>query len=569
MSSLIIFASLILTFAICAGLSVYLWSARRSPLHRLVLFTQAAYALWAFLILMTSLATDYSHKVLLTEARQLFLPLLGPTWLLVGVGIFYRSFWDMLGKAKYLIYIFPCLVILGHLCSILDFPFAREWTFYDFSYSVSSLGLLKYKSGLLINLSFAYIYVCLATLYVLYLFTIFTKTGAKRKYATLLALAGLFSLALEVLGRVILNIPDMVQVGVAAIWPAAWTLHYAVTKMELLDIGALAYEKVFESLPSPVLIFDSSKNFWNGNKAAFEVFDLRTSMIGKPAETLPMWNGILNQKGLIEVKQKNYQIVRHDLPLKDREVSASIYILSDVTDLQERNETLQELNEQVIKMMKFSQKIHTILSHDMTGSLVGMRMLLNGMKKEFTKKNDAESAEAIERLVHSSQSSLDLLQDILTWSIEDERTLRASLQKCLSDSLVHLTPQVHAKNIKISQFLPDQVIYFNASSKMVESIFRNLLSNAIKFSSTNGLVRVEADLKDSKVAIHIIDEGVGMSEETIAKILAGHEHQDGVESGFGIGLRFTLGFVEQLGGRMIIESTLGKGAHFILELPIA
>jgi signal transduction histidine kinase len=568
MLSLISFTSLILTFAICAGLSFFLWPARRSPLHKLVLISQLSYTLWAFLVIMIASADDLSHKIFFSQARLLFLPALAPTWVLIAVGIFNRSLWDKWGPKRNLIFVIPGLVILGQACVVFGFPFASEWTFYNFMPGDGNFGLLKYQTGWLMHIGFLYTYTCLLALYVLYTWVIFTKGGVKRKYAIIMAAAGLANIFMQLGGRFYFKIPEMQQLSVAAVWPAAIALYFSVTKLEFLDIGALAYEKVFESLPSPVLIFDSKENFWNANKAAFEVFGLKDAMKGELGQNLSVLAPVFSKNEFIEIQQKNYQVVRHNLQIKGGEESAQVYVLNDVTDLQERNETLRDLNDQVLKMMKFNHKINAVLSHDLTGSLVGVRMLLSGMKKRFDQRQDLASSEALEKLVSSNDSSIKLLRDVLVWSQEGESSLWADLKVCLEEALFHITSQMHAKNIQIETQIPDRPILLKGSSKVIESVFRNLISNAIKFSPPEGIVRVEVSACDRQVKICFVDEGSGIPEEKIALIMAGKPYQADNQTGFGMGLRFTLSFVEQLGGKIQIESNVGKGARFTLSLPL-
>lgn len=195
-------------------------------------------------------------------------------------------------------------------------------------------------------------------------------------------------------------------------------------------------------------------------------------------------------------------------------------------------------------------------------------MLLSGMKKRFDQRQDLASSEALEKLVSSNDSSIKLLRDVLVWSQEGESSLWADLKVCLEEALFHITSQMHAKNIQIETQIPDRPILLKGSSKVIESVFRNLISNAIKFSPPEGIVRVEVSACDRQVKICFVDEGSGIPEEKIALIMAGKPYQADNQTGFGMGLRFTLSFVEQLGGKIQIESNVGKGARFTLSLPL-
>ena len=170
MFSAFVFCSLLATFAICSGISAYIWSSRRSLPHRLLLLTQICYALWAFLVLAALNTESFELKIYLTKARQLFLPVVAPTWLYLVTRIFFRAWWEKWKGYLALIYVFPVIAILGNLASILDLSFAKEWVFYDFVASPVQSGLLRYKNGWLISSLFSYGYLCCLVIYGIYLY---------------------------------------------------------------------------------------------------------------------------------------------------------------------------------------------------------------------------------------------------------------------------------------------------------------------------------------------------------------------------------------------------------------
>lgn len=567
MFSLIVFSSLMLTFTVCMGLSSYLWRSRHSELHRLVLFTQVSYAMWAFLVLGTMIVPETSAKILLTQLRQTFLPALGPTWLLITVAIFYRPFWDRIGRWRYLIYIWPAIVIVGHTSTILGLPFADNISFHDFKIGENPWGLLSYKMGWLIRASFSYIGLAIIAIHIIYLFVIVTKPGAKRKYAILLLGTGSIHVALEFTGRLFLNNVALIQLSVASIWPAALALHYAVSRLELLDIGALAQESIFENLPSPIVICDTHGGLWNANRSAFAVLNLHTSQIGRPVEQIPLLNRLSSPDGFIEIQEEKYQIVQQELSLKGGEECARIYILNNVTDLQESKEALQALNEQILGMMNFNRRVQTILSHDLSGALSGVNLLLKGVESKLSKSPNSEIKHSVNELSQANQSSLALLRDILAWSHKEESALHANLNESIEGTLKHLAPQIMAKKIQIQTALPTSDIYLPGSNKVLESIFRNLLSNAIKFSNPGGKVEINAHAENDSVRISVMDQGIGISQDKILQILSGQRTSVESQGGFGLGLTFTLDFIKQLQGKLEIESELGQGSCFILTLP--
>jgi signal transduction histidine kinase len=100
-------------------------------------------------------------------------------------------------------------------------------------------------------------------------------------------------------------------------------------------------------------------------------------------------------------------------------------------------------------------------------------------------------------------------------------------------------------------------------------VLANLLSNAVKYSPSGTDVRVRAELTDGDVLLAVADQGVGIAPAQIGQLFQpfsrlGRERE---ATGTGLGLYITKGIVEAHGGRIWVESMLGQGSTFFVELP--
>jgi hypothetical protein len=104
---------------------------------------------------------------------------------------------------------------------------------------------------------------------------------------------------------------------------------------------------------------------------------------------------------------------------------------------------------------------------------------------------------------------------------------------------------------------------------LVSRILLNLLSNAVKYSSANSLVQLELATRESKIVLRVIDEGIGIRPEDQAKIFEVFYRAADVSAveGKGLGLNIVLDCVQRHQGIIRVESEIGKGATFIVELP--
>jgi two-component system phosphate regulon sensor histidine kinase PhoR len=101
----------------------------------------------------------------------------------------------------------------------------------------------------------------------------------------------------------------------------------------------------------------------------------------------------------------------------------------------------------------------------------------------------------------------------------------------------------------------------------------NLVENAIKFTPPEGKINIAARSFDTMVSLEVEDTGIGIPQEEIARIFERFYQVDGSSTrkfgGTGLGLALVKEIVDLHGGRLTVESEVGKGTTFRLDLPIA
>jgi signal transduction histidine kinase len=140
-----------------------------------------------------------------------------------------------------------------------------------------------------------------------------------------------------------------------------------------------------------------------------------------------------------------------------------------------------------------------------------------------------------------------------------------------NESLDLLKANALQKEIKLENNI-EEGIYVHADSLMLRSILQNLVTNAIKFTPYGGeAIKVSAQPIDSMVEICIQDFGIGMSQETKDMIFGSFRSSSllgtSQEKGTGLGLMLVKDFVEQHGGKIEVDSELGKGTCFRFTMP--
>ncbi|NLW23614.1 MAG: hypothetical protein GXY88_10260 [Tissierellia bacterium] len=107
----------------------------------------------------------------------------------------------------------------------------------------------------------------------------------------------------------------------------------------------------------------------------------------------------------------------------------------------------------------------------------------------------------------------------------------------------------------------------------IERVMLNLLSNAVKFTGPGGHIKVNINNKEDRVIIWVEDNGIGIPEDMVDEIFDRFKQVDTTlrrkHEGSGIGLSIVKSIVELHGGKVLLESEVGKGSRFIIELPVS
>jgi signal transduction histidine kinase len=145
-----------------------------------------------------------------------------------------------------------------------------------------------------------------------------------------------------------------------------------------------------------------------------------------------------------------------------------------------------------------------------------------------------------------------------------------NLSEYVSESISLIEGQAGIKNISVVSSVNKECEVYG-DRNMISTILRNLLTNAVKFTPINGSISVEASIMNDNVEISVTDSGVGISKAELEKLFlienaVSHKGTEN-EKGTGLGLILCKDFVEKNGGKIWVESEIGKGSRFIFTLP--
>jgi signal transduction histidine kinase len=141
------------------------------------------------------------------------------------------------------------------------------------------------------------------------------------------------------------------------------------------------------------------------------------------------------------------------------------------------------------------------------------------------------------------------------------------IRELIAESLAIAQPIAEAKRITITTELPDTP-RLQADSEGTIRVLSNLLGNALKFSPEGGTVTVRAERGRGELLIAVADAGPGIAPDHLTHIFDRYwQAQPSTRHTTGLGLYIAKGIVEAQGGRIWVESALGRGTTFFFTIP--
>jgi signal transduction histidine kinase/DNA-binding response OmpR family regulator/putative methionine-R-sulfoxide reductase with GAF domain len=232
----------------------------------------------------------------------------------------------------------------------------------------------------------------------------------------------------------------------------------------------------------------------------------------------------------------------------------------------ERLEEVDRLKTQFLANM--SHELRTPLN-----SIIGFsRVILKEIDGPLT---DMQKTD-LQTVYESGQHLLSLINNILDVvkieagkmeiSIED-----VELKPIITSIISTAVALVKDKNIELQQEIPDDLPIIRADSRRIRQVLLNLVGNSAKFTE-EGFIRVKAQAGSQEVIISVTDSGIGIPEDKLDIIFQAFTQVDASSTrragGTGLGLSISQSFVEMHGGRIWVESEIGKGSTFYFTLPI-
>ncbi len=215
------------------------------------------------------------------------------------------------------------------------------------------------------------------------------------------------------------------------------------------------------------------------------------------------------------------------------------------------------------------------MSHELRtpmNAILGFGQLLDLDAEGF---NDVQR-DNVKEILGAGHHLLDLINDVLDLAKIEAGQLVISMEEVKVDDLLKqclalITVHAQQRKLELIDHISGNGHVINADFTRVKQVLLNLLSNAVKYNREQGSITMECKIVDEqRLRIYVVDTGAGLSQDDITKLFTSFERLNAEVNveGTGIGLVITKHLITLMGGSIGVESTLGKGSTFWVELAL-
>lgn len=260
---------------------------------------------------------------------------------------------------------------------------------------------------------------------------------------------------------------------------------------------------------------------------------------------------------------------QHERDLRELNQTLEARVQGRTEELEQANRRLQELNH--LKTSLVSSASHELRT-PITAIAVHLSNMLAGVGGSIT----PHQGESLQRIQENTERLRRMVDDLLDLSRLQGRRAPLSpmpvrLDRIIHDTLLAFLKDRTQKQLSLHVDVPQSLGSVWGDGDRLCQVFANLIHNAIKFSPPGGTIRVTAIGSRVGVTICVADSGCGIPSEDMGRIfLPFYRSSNGARArGAGLGLSIVKELVDLHGGSVRVESTVGKGTRFFVDLPVS
>ncbi|MGO8716257.1 MAG: ATP-binding protein [Smithella sp.] len=351
---------------------------------------------------------------------------------------------------------------------------------------------------------------------------------------------------------------------------------------EELRMSQSYMSKLLDSSPNMVISMDSKRRVVSFNKTAeyllgFKANDVYNSPVDRffPKEELPKINAAVSSQDLwfdtlhiYRSDKSSFPIELYSNKIKDEKTGKDIATLFLAVDIEERNKLRKNLMQS--QKMNFIGELVSGLAHQINNPLVGVINIADVLLQKIDA--DDEKYSYVRMIREAGESCKDVISRLLRFSRRQEGITQAdiNIRNVLDAGIEMLMKHPKLKGVKVERSYRN-VPVIRGDPVLLQQAFMNMLINSAQALDGNGVIRVECGpdhTRGTQIIVAIKDTGCGILEEDIPRVFEPFFSTKNAEDGTGIGLSLAYWIIQDHGGRISVESVIGKGSTFTTYLPV-
>ena len=232
------------------------------------------------------------------------------------------------------------------------------------------------------------------------------------------------------------------------------------------------------------------------------------------------------------------------------------------------------LYQTAVQATRLRDDVLGVVAHDLRNPVAAITMAATALRRRGPE-GERRNLKPVESIIRTAGRMNRLIGDLLDVSLIEAGQLgieraRVSTRQLLLDSVEAQRPLASSASLEMRLELADDLPDVWGDHHRLLQVLENLVGNAIKFTPVQGRITVGAVPREGEVLFWVADTGSGISPDGLPHVFDRFwQARKGVHHGVGLGLPITRGIIEAHGGRIWVESTLGRGSVFFFTVPDA
>jgi signal transduction histidine kinase len=236
----------------------------------------------------------------------------------------------------------------------------------------------------------------------------------------------------------------------------------------------------------------------------------------------------------------------------------------------------QKKNELLVQVEELKTNFLSLVTHDLKTPVARIQGLSELLMRQMNDKLNEKDKTAIQHIIQSAEDLNHFISSILELNKVESNRIQLryeskDINQIIEKAVDSFSAIARAREIIIETDL-EPLFPVSIDVSLISKVINNLIDNALKYSPEKSVVRIQSREIDGFVKISVSDQGIGMSPEELSQLFtrfyrAKNDTTTKV-SGTGLGLYLTKYFIEAHGGKVVVNSTKGKGSVFEIWIPI-